>query len=72
MTRGKTGVASAFLWGSFIRYNVPVYPGALCLFNSGILVISLDAGMPLGVYLPGHEARKSDPDERGGLIECST
>jgi hypothetical protein len=32
-------------------------------------VISLDAGMPPGVYLPHHEARNSDPDEkRRGLI----
>jgi hypothetical protein len=29
-------------------------------------VISLDAGVPLGVYLPHREARNSDPDERGG------
>jgi hypothetical protein len=28
-TRGQNGVASSFLWGSFIPYNVPVYPGAL-------------------------------------------
>jgi hypothetical protein len=27
-TRGQNGVASPFLWGSFIPYNVPVYPGA--------------------------------------------
>jgi hypothetical protein len=28
-TRGQNGVASPFLWGSIIPYNVPVYPGAL-------------------------------------------
>jgi hypothetical protein len=28
-TRGQNGVASPFLWGSLIPYNVPVYPGAL-------------------------------------------
>ncbi len=33
-TRGQNGVASPFLWGSFIPYNVPVYPGALCPRNS--------------------------------------
>ncbi len=27
-TRGQDGVASPFLWGSFIPYNMPVYPGA--------------------------------------------
>ena len=33
-TRGQNGVASPFLWGSCIPYNVPVYPGALCPRNS--------------------------------------
>jgi hypothetical protein len=28
--RGQNGVASPFLWGAFIPYNVPVYPGAFC------------------------------------------
>jgi len=28
-TRGQDGVASPFLWGSFVPYNMPVYPGAL-------------------------------------------
>jgi hypothetical protein len=28
MTRGHDGAASPFMWGSFIPYSMPVYPGA--------------------------------------------
>ena len=28
MTRGHNGAASPFMWGSFIPYSMPVYPGA--------------------------------------------
>ena len=28
MTRGHDGSATLFMWGSFIPYSMPVYPGA--------------------------------------------
>ena len=28
MTRGYDGSANPFMWGSFIPYSMPVYPGA--------------------------------------------
>jgi hypothetical protein len=28
MTRGHNGAAPPFMWGSFIPYSMPVYPGA--------------------------------------------
>jgi hypothetical protein len=31
MTRGHNGAASPFMWGSFIPYSMPVYPGAFSL-----------------------------------------
>ncbi|MEA1922461.1 MAG: hypothetical protein U9N63_07385, partial [Pseudomonadota bacterium] len=27
MTRGHNGAVSPFMWGSFIPYSMPVYPG---------------------------------------------
>lgn len=28
MTRGHNGAASPFMWGAFIPFSMPVYPGA--------------------------------------------
>ena len=36
-TQGQNRVAAPFLYGSFILYNMPVYPGALASLQSPLL-----------------------------------
>ena len=47
MTRGHNGAASPFMWGSFIPFSMPVYPGAF-----------IAVGMPVARHPPHRSVRE--------------
>jgi hypothetical protein len=60
-------LAVSHFWGALQSGpQVSLPPEAVHKDTLEFSLISLDAGMTLGVYLAHHEVRNSDPDERGG------